>query len=293
MDTPRFSVIVPTYQRPRELAACLGALAAQSVEPASFEVVVVDDACRRAEVEPITAAAGPFACRLFSQAHRGAAAARNTGASEARGRLLAFTDDDCRPAPNWLAALDGALREEGETSLVGGSVENALGTDPFASATQTLVELVAREWNREPGRARLLTSNNLAVGATVFRSLGGFDTAFEGAGGEDRELCLRFLHAGQRAVYRPEAVVHHAHALTLGGFLRQHRAYGRGAALLRTRARAHGYGPLALEPASFYWKLLASSARASGRDRWRQSALLALSQIANAAGYLEVRARGA
>ena len=90
-------------------------------------------------------------------------------------------------------------------------------------------------------------------------------------------------------VYADDAVVHHAHDLTLGAFLRQHYAYGRGAALLRQRAQIHGYGPLPLEPASFYWALLRSPARAAGlRERTRRTALLALSQLANAAGYFRV-----
>lgn len=287
MRPPTFSVIVPTYRRPRQLARCLASLERQAYPANEYEVIVVDDAAMGVELAPITSAARPYACRLSSQHRRGAAAARNAGAELARGRLLAFTDDDCEPEPEWLAALERALRAEHDAALVGGRVVNALSDDPFACATHALVEFVSEAFNREPGRARLLTSNNLALAAAAFRELGGFDTAFSGAGGEDRELCLRWLHHGRRAVHCSEAIVRHAHQLTLAGFVRQHYAYGRGAALLRRQAQVHGYGPLRLERASFYWDLFRSLERVSGRRaRAERGVLLALSQVANAAGYV-------
>jgi GT2 family glycosyltransferase len=291
MRPPTFSVIVPSYRRPRQLAACLESLERQAYPATDYEVIVVDDAAMRADLEPITSTARRYICRLLSQKRRGAAAARNAGAEVARGRLLAFTDDDCEPDPSWLTALERALGEQHERALVGGRVVNALPDDPFASATQALVDFVGEAFNAEPGRARLLTSNNLAVATAAFRDLGGFDTTFTGAGGEDRELCLRWLHHGYPAVYRAEALVHHAHELTLGGFVRQHFAYGAGAARLRRQAQIHGYGPLPLEPTAFYLNLLRSHAGlAERRRRIGRAALLVLSQAANAAGYFRARA---
>lgn len=290
MRSPTFSVIVPSYRRPRQLAACLESLERQAYPATDYEVIVVDDAAMRADIEPITATVRRYTCRLLSQNRHGAAAARNAGAEVARGRLLAFTDDDCEPDPHWLTALEHALGSEHERALVGGRVVNSLPDDPFASATQALVDFVGEAFNAEPGRARLLTSNNLAVAAAAFRELGGFDTAFTGAGGEDRELCLRWLKRGYPAVYRAEALVHHAHGLTLGGFVRQHFAYGVGAARLRRQAQIRGYGPLPLESPAFYRDLLRSHAGLpERRRRIVRAALLVLSQAANAAGYFRAR----
>lgn len=290
MQNPTFSVIVPTYRRPEKLALCLASFAEQSWPRDDFEVIVVDDANMRATLAPFVERGRAFACHLLSQTNRGAAAARNAGARLARGRLLAFTDDDCQPEPRWLESLNRVTTAEPDGTLVGGRVLNALAHDRYAAATQALIDfLVERDPSGAP-RGRLLTSNNLCVPSLAFHELGGFDETFRGAGGEDREFCLRWAHERRRSVYAPQAVVRHAHDLTLAGFFRQHHAYGRGAALLRRRALVHGYGPLPFEPASFYWKLLMHPERAAnGDERVRQSLLFVLSQVANAAGYLQGR----
>jgi len=290
MRAPTFSVIVPSYRRPDQLAACLQSLASQSWALDDFEVIVVDDADMGAVLAPIAEKRHPFACRLVSQQNRGAAAARNAGAKLARGTFLAFTDDDCRPTPSWLESFRQALAAEAEVALIGGRVLNALAHDQFASATQALVDFLVDHRPTGGAQGRLLTSNNLCVPRVAFSELGGFDEAFRGAGGEDREFCLRWAHAGRRTHYAPEALVLHAHGLTFAGFLRQHYAYGRGAALLRQRALAHGYGPLPLEPASFYWQLVCHPLhRADDRARLQQALLFLISQGANAAGYLQGR----
>ena len=129
--------------------------------------------------------------------------------------------------------------------------------------------------------------------ADRFRALGGFDTGFPLAAGEDRELCDRWLRHGHRLLYAPEAVVFHAHALSPRRFWRQHFNYGRGAFHFhQARARAGGSGGrVRVEPPSFYLNLLRYPlARARGRRAAALTALLVVSQIANAAGYFRERA---
>lgn len=286
MSSPTFSVVIPTYRRPKRLADCLDSLAQQSYPPEKFEVIVVDDANTPNELQHLAAAPYPFECRVFSQMHGGAAQARNTGAHAARGRFLAFTDDDCRPTVGWLEGFERRMLAAGDEALIGGYVVNELRVNPYASATQALIDFLYEQLNSDPKRPELLTSNNICVGAAAFRAIGGFDATFRGAGGEDRELCLRWAHTGRPLVYAAEVLVRHAHALTLLTFLRQHFAYGRGAAHLRLRALFHGYGPLPLGRASFYWDLLRyPQNKAEEGERTAQAALFLLSQAANTAGY--------
>jgi GT2 family glycosyltransferase len=172
--------------------------------------------------------------------------------------------------------------------MIGGRVVNHLTHDPYACASQALIDFLAAYYNRDPQRARFLTSNNLSVPSAEFRALGGFDVSFAGAGGEDRELCLRWSHAGYRLLYAAEALVHHAHAMTLLSYARQHHAYGRGAAKLRSRALHHGYGPVALESLSFYLALLRYPMTARQLDqRTIASLLLLLSQFASAFDFVQ------
>ena len=117
-DGPAVSVVVPTRDRPSQLDACLAAIEAQTAR--SYEVVVVDDGSVDAAAVSAVVARAPHA-RLVRGGGRGPAAARNLGAAAARGPVLCFTDDDCRPEPGWIEALvagvddaDGCRRSDAE-----------------------------------------------------------------------------------------------------------------------------------------------------------------------------------
>jgi glycosyltransferase involved in cell wall biosynthesis len=284
MTAPIFSVVVPTYRRPDKLAACLAALACQRLPRDAFEVVVVDDGSG----EPprgVVAEANLNAC-LIEASHAGPAAARNLGAAKSRGRWLAFTDDDCGPAPEWLAAFS-ARAETAPDAVLGGYTENALGQNPYATASHDLLHYLYRYFNPDPNCAHLFASNNLCVPRAGFLEVGGFDAAAfrDLAGGEDREFCERWVDRGRRMEYVPEAVVRHAHPLDLQRFWRQHFAYGRGAYRLRVARGRRGAGAVKVEPPNFYLGLLLAGKRASAVETVRLVSLLGLSQVANAAGF--------
>lgn len=225
---PHATVVVPTYNRPDELGRCLTALAAQDYPLDRFEVIVADDGGAVSPVSVVESFRDRLDVRLLRVTHGGPAHARNRAVEQARGALLAFTDDDCRPHPDWLrrlvAVLDGA-----PAALVGGRVANALAENPFSSASQTVTDLVYAHYNARPEDARFFASNNMAIATAEFRRIGGFDERFVVLACEDRELCDRWLAAGGRMLYAPDAVVRHAHALDLRSYVRQHFTYGRGA----------------------------------------------------------------
>jgi glycosyltransferase involved in cell wall biosynthesis len=286
-DLPNLSVIVPTFARPAQLDACLNALARLHYAADRWEIVVVDDG------SPLKlAAANEIACqahgaRRLAQPHGGPAIARNLGAAQARGDYLVFTDDDCRPAFDWLLSLGQRLNAN-PTAAIGGRTINALASNPYSSASQALVGYLYGYYNPDPDCARFFASNNLALPAETFHSLGGFQVSLAAAAAEDRELCDRWLFHNQRLIYAPEAVVYHAHDLGLSTFCQQHFNYGRGAYYYhQAYARRRG-APVRLEPPAFYLNLLrylvgpASGARAV----WRSIGLAVLSQLANLAGFV-------
>jgi GT2 family glycosyltransferase len=286
MNRPLFSVIVPTYGRPGQLALCLQAVAQLHYPREHFEVIVVDDGGALPLDEVIAAFRDRLDVTLLRQAHAGPAAARNTGAAHAAGRIFAFTDDDCWPARDWLQALQ--LRfAPAPHQMVGGRTYNALPANPYSTASQVIIDLVYGYYNADPGRARFFASNNLAVPADLFRAVGGFDMTFTTS--EDRELCDRWRHRGYRMTYAPEAVVYHAHALTLRTFWWQHFNYGRGAFRFhRIRAR-RGSGRFRQE-LKFYTRLPSLLRRSLAQERGRRllllPALLLVWQGANTAGFL-------
>ena len=114
---------------------------------------------------------------LLTQPHAGPATARNTAAARARGEVLAFTDDDCAPASDWLTHL--ALRfAQDKHVAVGGKTINALTNDPYAAASQLIMDVVYAYYNGDGSRARFIASNNVAFQKTAFTRSAGLTRRF-------------------------------------------------------------------------------------------------------------------
>lgn len=284
-DAPFFSVIVPTRDRPAPLERCLDALTRQTYPRERFEVVVVDDRSKR-PVRPIVEA---FEDRLRVRPLRGAGAgparARNLGAREAGGDVLAFTDDDCRPRPGWLATLAEALLLDPGAGA-GGRAVNVREANPFSTASQLLIDHLCDHYNQPGGVGAFFTTSNLALPAPAFAALGGFSETFGTPGGEDRELVDRWLRSGRRILWTPEAVVDHDHPLTLASFVDQHFRYGRGARVFHRLRQRAGHRRPSIESVRFYGEMLRRPFRERLDRPMGIAALLALSQAATVAGYL-------
>jgi GT2 family glycosyltransferase len=283
--SPRISVIIPTCNRPEQLRDCLTALSRQTYPRSSFDVVIVDDGSE----PPIAGVAADYSdkldVRVIRQARQGPAAARNFGVTSARGSLIAFTDDDCRPAADWLERLLARL-DAGGALLVGGRVVNALGDNIFATTSQLIHEMAYAHHNAAGEQAQFFASNNMAVDAESLVRVGGFDPAFRVAS-EDRDLCARWHESGRALVYAPDAEVAHAHHLTLTRFWKQHFRYGRGAWRYHQSLRKRGRGRFARD-VGFHARFLrrASSPLAQRRNTLAIGALLIVWQVANLAGFV-------
>lgn len=279
------SVVVPTHRRPVALARCLAALAALQPPPGGFEVVVVIDGQEQAAEAMAAATASPCAPRVVVQDHAGAAAARNLGVSLARGRWLAFTDDDCRPTPAWLQALAIDVERE-PAAVVGGRVRNGVAGNRAADASQLVQDVAWTHFSRHAGPARFFPSNNIAITRRAFDRIGGFDAArFRGAAAEDRDLCDRALASGLELRSAPAALVDHHHDLTVVALWRQHHAYGRGAVTFRRSRARRGRPPLALAPGYYLALARAPRSLARGAEAMRLAGLVATTQAAYVAGY--------
>ena len=280
------SIVIPTFARPMKLRACLEAVSHLRAEDVPFEVVVVDDGGPQPATPVVADFANRLNVRLVTQSRGGPGVARNAGAAAARGQFLAFIDDDCTPATDWLAVMATELgRDPGR--LLGGRVENALGENPYAEASERISRYVY-DYNRSnEAHEPFFTSNNIALSADLFRALGGFATTIPSATAEDKEFCDRWRARGLRLVHVPTAVVFHAHDLTFARFLRQHYRYGRGILAFRLLRRARVQSGIVPEPWKFYVRLILSPMRDRTRlQRWRGVALLVFSQMATLAGAL-------
>src|SRR5215218_836766 len=128
---PQISVIIPTYRRPKLLRSCLTALCSQTLNNSGFEVIVVSDGYDAVTERVVNSFSGgsisiTYKCLL---AKGGPAAARNLGWRSAKGKLIAFTDDDCLPEKDWLKLYSKAYKG-GELAAFTGSIQVPLSASP-------------------------------------------------------------------------------------------------------------------------------------------------------------------
>lgn len=197
--SPAFSVIVPVYRHWDLVPGLLEALAAQEFR--DFEILLVDNA----PGEPRPALDLPGAARILPCAAPGSYAARNLGVAATRGRVLAFTDADCRPDPGWLAAFAAAFASEDAERLLAGPVRmTTQGAVPNRWEAYDLIRGIPQARYVRLGYA---ATANLAVPRAVFERLGGFDAGRMSGG--DAAFCRRVGAAGVGIRLVEGAVVAH------------------------------------------------------------------------------------
>jgi GT2 family glycosyltransferase len=201
LKVPPISVVIPTCGRPALLHRCIEALAGQRFV-SCFEVIVVDDRPSpqtRAVVEQWAAKASARAVSIryiASHGPHGPAAARNKGWRAARADIVAFTDDDTVPDPDWLCC--GLRAFDADVEAVWGRIVMPVTGIP------TDYELDAQGLER----AEFATANCFCS-KRVLSTLNGFDERFRLAWREDADLYFRLLRCHARVVQAPEAVVVH------------------------------------------------------------------------------------
>lgn len=279
------SIIIPTYNRPERLAICLESISDVDYWRDRFEIIVVDDGSQT-PIEPVVA---PFRDQLnltlITQVNAGPATARNTGAARAKGNFLVFTDDDCTLATDYLKNLEVHFSKTPDY-LIGGRTLNALENNLYSTASQVLIDYLYKYYNSGSRELNFFASNNFAMPAKRFHALGGFDTTFPLAAGEDREFCDRWLQNGYKMTYAPNVQIYHAHKLTLAKFWRQHFNYGRGAFCFHKARSRRKSEPVKVEPLSFYFNLLIYPlTQTSEQSGLLVTALFLVSQVANVVGF--------
>ncbi len=216
------SVLLSSFNRAESLRRVLGELDRQVVPAGvTWEVLAIDNAStdHTSVVTAEAAAARPDRFRALHEPKKGKSNALNLALSEARGAILAFTDDDVLIPPTWVAGMVAAFADP-RVAGVGGRVLPA-----FQSGRPTWTEDLSVRWMRGPlvcfdfgDQPRRLDvapfGANMAFRADVFRRHGGFRPDLGPAGGptvggEDVEMGGRVLAAGETMMYAPDAVLSH------------------------------------------------------------------------------------
>jgi O-antigen biosynthesis protein len=253
-DLPMISVVIPTRERPDELARCLASL--ERVDYPRFEVIVVDN-------DPVTNATERMVRDRFAdtvtyvrEPLRGCSVARNRGIAAASGDIIAFTDDDVVVDPAWLAAIADGFASGDRVGCVTGLIVPAELETPAQAMLERYGSYMKGftpyryDLRRPCGDAlfpftvfRVGSGASMAFTASALRQVRGFDLATGSdrlvRTGEDLVIFFRTLAAGYGVVYRPDALVWHHHRRTVGALAPQAFRYGIGFGAYLTAAIVH------------------------------------------------------
>lgn len=234
LAAPPITVAVCTHNRADLLAGCLRAVLAQDMP---CEVLVVDNA----STDATPAVARQFPVRYVVEPTPGLSRARNRAWREARAPIVAYLDDDARPRPGWLAHLLDTFAAQPRAACVGGRIELELPASrpawygPQFAGYFSAFDLGGAAPRRVSARHEIPFGANIAFRRAALEGAGGFSEALgrtggDSAGGEEIDLALRLMAAGEEVWFDPRAAVTHVIApdrLRWNFILRSARAAGR------------------------------------------------------------------
>ena len=217
----RVSVIVPVKDGAVTLPACVQAIRQQQGLEfgKDYELIIVDDG----STDDTAEIARREGARVISQPNAGPASARNTGVRHARGEIVAFTDADCIPAPDWLTQILAPFENEQVVGVKG----------VYRTRERSLIpRFVQLEYESKYERMRhqehidFIDTYSAAYRRQVFLANHGFDEIFRRPSVEDQEFSFRLAGKGYWLVFQPAAAVYHRHDLTLHDYFERKFSIG-------------------------------------------------------------------
>lgn len=230
MNRPSISVIIPTYRDTRDAQLTLSRLVPQIIP--GDELLVIDNGPADQQQEVLALLQPEADFRVLHCPVRGSYAARNLGASAARGSVLAFTDAGCIVGAEWLAAIRRHFSQDLAPRLSGPILMTYGGGRPTASAL--VDEKMHLHQHRYVGEGWAATAN-LAIRRSAFEMAGGFDQRLFSGG--DREFGVRCTLAGLPIAWSTDMSIEHEARSTLRALLAKRRRVLEGAHLLERQPR--------------------------------------------------------
>jgi glycosyltransferase involved in cell wall biosynthesis len=202
-EQPFISVVIPVWNSPDLLAKCLAAIAAQTYPRDRYEVLVVDNG----STDETDAVARSFSfVTLLTEPIASSYRARNRGLQSARGDYVAFTDADCIPSPQWLAAAARAAHQNPQAAILAGQIEMFRADAADNRACEKYESAFDFDQAAHASGGVCMTANWLSPRKTLL-DFGGFRQDLKSGG--DWDLCRRIRSAGEPIVYVPEMLVSH------------------------------------------------------------------------------------
>ena len=270
------SIVVSTHNRAHLLRPCLDALLRQCTDLSSYEIIVVDNNSTDGTPDVLADFVGRgLPLRALREPRQGVSYGRNAGIAHARGRIIAFTDDDIRVAPDWVSRIVRTFRGDAGVDCIGGPVRPLWASLPPRWLDRrhwsplSVTDYGGEGFDITADCPRCLLTSNMAFRREVFDRIGAFSPEYPRS--QDHELQVRFWASGGRARYVPELVVHTMvpeSRMRTRYHRRWHLQHGRMCARMALRERTRPDGGLRRDPPAqrivlgapaFLWRELAQA----------------------------------
>ena len=224
------SIIIPVYNRPKEMQDILSSIVAQNYE-GDFEVVVVEDGSTEKAEAVVAAFQGQLKLSYYYKENEGAGKARNFGMSKAKSDFFIILDSDCILPKTYLDIFAKAYQSN-PFHFFGGPDAAHQNFSPFQKAVSYAMTSflttggLRGHKNNKDFQPR---SFNLGVSKEAFQACGGFKAM---PIGEDIDLSFRLKALGYHAIYLSEAVVFHKRRTHLKAYFKQTFKFGKARPLL-------------------------------------------------------------
>jgi len=232
MATPKYSIIIPVYNRPQELDDLLQSLTKQSFS--NFEVLIVEDGSSKTSEKVFEKYSQQLQVQYFFKPNTGPGQSRNFGFEKANGEYFIVFDSDCQIPSHYLESVEKSLQKN-RFDAWGGPDRGHENFTPLQQAMAYTMSSVFTTGGIRGGKSKNFQprSFNMGISREVFKITGGFH--FDRFA-EDIELSVRLKELGLKVGLIPEAFVYHQRRATLKEFFKQVSNFGKGRVLV---GRAH------------------------------------------------------
>lgn len=228
MNQPAYSVIVPVYNRPQEVAELLESLTRQTLQ--DFEVVLVEDGSAITSEKVFEQYSSRLSIQYFFKPNTGPGPSRNFGFEKARGNYFVVFDSDCILPPHYFEAVDRFLKNE-KADAWGGPDRGMKDFTPLQQAMAFTMSSLLTTGGIRGGKEKSFQprSFNMGISREVFEKTRGFH--FDRYA-EDIELSIRIRKSGFKVALIPDAFVYHKRRTNLSEFFKQVSNFGKGRVLV-------------------------------------------------------------
>ncbi len=228
MSLPTYSVIVPVYNRPQEVAELLESLTRQTFR--DFEVVLVEDGSTLGSEKVFEQYSGKLSIHYFFKPNTGPGPSRNFGFEKGCGKYFVVFDSDCILPPHYFESVETFLKNE-KADAWGGPDRGMKDFSPLQQAMAFTMSSILTTGGIRGGKQKAFQprSFNMGISREVFEKTKGFH--FDRFA-EDIELSIRIRKLGFKTALIPEAFVYHKRRTSLTEFFKQVSNFGKGRILV-------------------------------------------------------------